>query len=112
MQIHKSLIAAAAMLTTGHASALDPKGYQGVHTSYLVEFSSVDKEDPLHHEAMGFCLGYINAALNYHAALTTGTRIDPIACLPSDVTREAVVVYIGGNYDRSYGIVFAMHSFK
>ena len=94
MQIHKTLIVAAAMLTVQQAAALDPKGYQVIHTSHLVELCSVDEADPLHHEAMGFCLGYIDAALDYHAALTARSRFDPIACPPSDVTREEVVVVL------------------
>lgn len=43
---------------------------------------------------MGFCLGYIDAAIDYHAALTAGLKYDPIACPENTVTREEVVVVL------------------
>ncbi|MGD8956542.1 MAG: Rap1a/Tai family immunity protein [Chromatiaceae bacterium] len=94
MQIHKMIIVAAAMLVAGQAAALDPKGYQVIHTSQLVEICSLDEADPLYNEAMGYCLGYVDAALHYHAALTVGSRSDPIACPPSTITREEVVIVL------------------
>ena len=94
MQIHKTVIVAAAMLVAGQAAALDPKGYQVIHTSHLVELCSLDEADPLYHEAMGYCLGYVDAALDYHAALTSGSRYEPIVCPPSAITREEVVIVL------------------
>jgi len=40
---------------------------------------------------MGFCLSYVDAAMDYHAALTAGPKYDPIACPETAVTREEVV---------------------
>lgn len=94
MQIHKIVLAATSLLVAGQATALDPKGFQVVHTGQLVELCSVSVEDPYYDAAMGFCYGYIDAAMDYHAALTAGDKYAPIVCPDAEVTREEVVVIL------------------
>jgi len=43
---------------------------------------------------MGFCLGYIDAALDYHAELTAGPGNDPLTCPGDSITREEVVTVV------------------
>lgn len=50
--------------------------------------------EPLHDAAMGFCLGYVDAVLDYHAALTAGPNNAAIACPHGTVTREEVVAVV------------------
>ena len=64
-----------------------------VHTTRdLIELCAVSPDDPVYPAAMGFCLGYVDAAMDYHAALTAGPKYDAIACPKGTTTREEVVV--------------------
>jgi hypothetical protein len=92
MQIHKTFIAITAMLASSQAVALNPEGFQVETTGHLVELCSVSRDDPLYNAAMGFCLGYVDSAIDYHQALTAGDKYDPIACPEIEVTRENLVV--------------------
>jgi gamma-glutamyl phosphate reductase len=74
---------------------VDYTSFAGViFESTLIELCSVSADDPVYPAAMGFCLGYIDAAMDYHAALTAGPKYDPIACPETAVTREQVVVVL------------------
>ena len=96
MQVHKIFIAIAAMLAASQAAALNPQGFQVENTGHLVELCSVTADDPLYSAAMGFCLGYVDAAIDYHQAMTAGDKYAPIACPDTEVTREGlVVVFLG-----------------
>jgi hypothetical protein len=91
MRIQKTLIAITAMLVSSQAAALNPEGFDVTNTGHLVELCSVSADDPLYIAAMGFCLGYIDAAIDYHQALTAGDKYAPIACPDTEVTREQLV---------------------
>jgi hypothetical protein len=94
MRINKIILAAVALLVSSQAVALNPTGFKVKTTSHLAELCGVSVNDPLYEAAMGFCFGYIDAALDYHAALTEVKSRDPLTCPPSDVTREEVVVVV------------------
>ena len=57
----------------------------------LVVLCSASEDDPAFEAARGFCLGYIDAALDYHAALTAGPKYPAIVCQDGSVSREEVV---------------------
>ena len=40
---------------------------------------------------MGYCLGFVDAAHDYHAAVTSGDLLKPIACPGHETTRKEVV---------------------
>ena len=63
-------------------------------TADLIELCSVSADDPIYEAAMGFCLGYIDAAMDYHAALTEGPKYDAIACPKEAVTRDELRVVL------------------
>jgi len=61
----------------------------------LVELCTVAESDPDHGAARGFCYGYLDAALDYHGALTAGAAFKPIACPHPEVTRaEVLTVFV------------------
>lgn len=91
MQLIRHAIALAAVVASTQTLAVTPENYDVMTTGDLIELCSVSADDPLYDAAMGFCLGYIDAALDYHAALTAGQKYAPIACPDSTVTREEVV---------------------
>jgi hypothetical protein len=94
MKTGKAALLCVAMTLSGQVPALEPKGFEVTSTAHLLDLCSVSADDPLYSAAMGFCLGYIDAALDYHAALTAGEKYDPITCPATQVTREEVVVVV------------------
>ena len=52
------------------AAALSPEDFKVTRTSELVKLCDVSADDPLYDSARGFCLGYLDAAWDYHQALT------------------------------------------
>ena len=94
MKIFRYVITLAALATASQALAATSQTRHVESTADLVELCSVSVGDPLYDAAMGFCLGYIDAAIDYHAALTAGPKYDPIACPENTVTREEVVVVL------------------
>jgi hypothetical protein len=84
-------IVLAAIAAASQLPAATPAPRQVRTTGDLVELCSVMPEDPSYPTAMGFCLGYIDAVLDYHAALTAGARFNPVVCPHAGVTREQVV---------------------
>lgn len=57
----------------------------------LVEYCGVTETDPESHTAIAFCYGYIDAALDYHHAITADGE-GRIACPPGTVSRQEVAV--------------------
>lgn len=94
MKLIRSVIALVVLVTAGQASAATPQSRHVETTSDLIELCGMSAGDPYYAAAMGFCLGYIDAAMDYHAALTAGPKYDPIACPETAVTREQVVAVL------------------
>ena len=92
MRIVKAAMAALLIALSGQAQALDPRGFDVVNTGHLVQLCSVTAGDPLYNEAMSFCLGYIDAAIDYHRAMTAGDKYAPVACPDAEVSRKELVV--------------------
>jgi len=91
MQLTRYAIALAAVVASASALAERPAAKHVASTGDLIELCSVSADDPSYAAAMGFCLGYIDAALDYHAALTAGKKFHAIVCPDPEVTREEVV---------------------
>ena len=91
MKKHSLLLAVAGMLAASQVLALNPAGFQVNTTGHLVELCSVSAGDPHYDAAMGFCLGYVDAAMDYHQALTAGEKYKPLACPDIEVTREILI---------------------
>ena len=94
MRISKAALAALFVAVSGQVQALNPDGFKVTSTAHLLELCNIPADDPLYSASMGFCLGYIDAALDYHAALTAGENYNPITCPAAEVTREEVVVVV------------------
>jgi hypothetical protein len=94
MKLVRYVIALAILSAATQALAGAPQDYQVKTTEDLIELCSVSADDPLYPAAMGFCLGYIDAALDYHAALTAGPKFAAITCPDSTVSREEVAVVV------------------
>jgi hypothetical protein len=92
------LVLASALLASmmfGASAQAAGEGTGGdVSAAKLVEFCQVSKSDSENHASIAFCYGYIDAALGYHAAVTSGPAFDPLTCPPNTVTREQVALVI------------------
>ncbi len=60
-------------------------------TRDLVNLCGVSDSDALHDAAMGYCLGFIDAAHDYHQSITSGELLTPITCPAPEVTRQQAV---------------------
>jgi hypothetical protein len=91
MRIIRPLTTLTALVVSTSALAAPPAGKDVATTRELVQLCSVSADDPAYAAAMGFCLGYIDAALDYHAALTSGEKFEAIVCPGAGLTRQEVV---------------------
>ena len=91
MRYIRQAVAAMAVVVSTQTLAVTQDNYDVTTTGDLIALCSVSVDDPLYNAAMGFCLGYIDAAIDYHAALTAGPKYDPVACPDTEVTREQVM---------------------
>ena len=91
MRLIRHTIALAALVVSTQTLAETLVDYDVPTTGDLIELCSVSVDDPLYEAAMGFCLGYIDAAMDYHAALTAGPKYSAIVCPNGTVSREEVV---------------------
>ena len=91
MQFIRHAIALAAVVASTQILAASQDSHEVNTTGDFVALCDVSTDDPLYHASMAFCLGYVDAVMDYHAALTAGPKYDPIACPDTEVTREEVV---------------------
>lgn len=73
------------------ANAADSDNFKAKTTHDLVALCSVAVGDDLYDAAMGYCLGFVDAAHDYHMAVTAGDLMKPIACPDHTTTRQEVV---------------------
>ncbi len=84
-------VVATLVFASVQAASVSTEDFKVRTTGDLVKLCSASTKDPAYSAARGFCLGYLDAAHDYHAALTAGGEFDPIACPGPDVTRDQVV---------------------
>lgn len=87
----KPLTLALALFAFSAAHAADAGNFATNTTRDLVRLCSVAESNDLHGAAMSYCLGFIDAATDYHAVITSGELLDPIACPKGEVTRGEVL---------------------
>jgi hypothetical protein len=86
-------VSLAAGLAVGPAIALETD-HGRVTAADLVSFCSVAEDDAAYNAAIAFCYGYLDAALDYHAVLTAGSKFDSLTCPPETTSRGAVTVAV------------------
>lgn len=94
MRFIKKTMAMAAIIISSQALAGTSLDHDVPTTGDLITLCSVSADDPAFEAARGFCLGYIDAAMDYHAALTAGPNYDAIVCPQGTVSREEVVAVV------------------
>jgi len=94
MKLIQYMVTLAALIASTHTLATSHESHAVSTTAEFVAICDVSTDDPLYEASMAFCLGYIDAVIDYHAALTLGPKYDPIACPDMEVTREEVVAVV------------------
>lgn len=85
------LLAIALAIATSPAYTANTADFNVNTTRDLVNLCSAQSGDDMYAAAMGFCLGFVDAAHDYHAALTSGDMLKPIACPGHQTSRQEVV---------------------
>jgi hypothetical protein len=94
MKFISHTLAMVAIITSTQTLAGTSLDYDVPTMGDLVVLCNVSADDPAFEAARGFCLGYIDAALDYHAALTAGPKYPAIVCPDGSVSREEVVAVV------------------
>ena len=90
----KGTILALIAVAAGYASpavALDSADFEAKTTRNLVSLCSATWGDEDYQAAMGFCLGYLDAAQDYHRTISSGDLVKPISCPTGPVTRQQLL---------------------
>jgi hypothetical protein len=91
MKFIRNALAMVAIITSPQTLAGTSLNYDVPTMGDLVVLCNVSADDPAFEAARGFCLGYIDAAMDYHAALTAGPKYPAIVCPDGSLSREEVV---------------------
>mgnify|MGYP001551683342 CR=1 FL=1 len=91
MRITELALGAVLVLAAPVASAVNQTDFEVRTTRDLVSLCSATQGSDMYGAAMGYCLGFVDAAHDYHAAITSGDMVKPITCPGHKTTRQEVV---------------------
>jgi hypothetical protein len=77
MQFIRHAIALLAVVASTHTMVASQDSHVVNTTGDFVALCDVSTDAPLYAASMAFCLGYIDAVMDYHAALTAGPTMAP-----------------------------------
>jgi len=69
-------------LVPGLAGAASEKDFEVQTTENLINLCTVSPDDPLYHQAVNFCHGYLVGAYRYYEAAGSGPAGLKLVCLP------------------------------
>ena len=83
-------------LLPGFAGAVTEKDFEAETTQALVNLCTASTEDPLYHQAINFCHGYLVGAYHYYQAQASGPKGIKFVCMPDPEPsrNEAVGMFI------------------
>jgi hypothetical protein len=76
------LLLVAAILFPGFAGAASEKDFEVQSTQNLINLCTAVPEDPLYHQAVNFCHGFLVGAYRYYEAAGSGPAGLKLVCLP------------------------------
>jgi len=76
------LVIMIAFLLPGLAGAVTEKDFEAETTRAIISLCSASPDDPLYHQAINFCHGYLIGAYHYYEAVTTGPTANKFVCMP------------------------------
>ena len=78
------LLLVAAILFPGFAGAASEKDFEVQTTENLINLCTASPDDPLYHQAINFCHGYLVGAFHYYEAAGSGPAGLKLVCLPNN----------------------------
>lgn len=79
-------------LMPGVSAAVDKDDFKVDTTKDLILLCQAPENDPLHEEAVHFCIGFLVGAYHYHAVSTSGEEGKPLVCLPDPAPPRGQVI--------------------
>ena len=76
------LLLAVAISFPGFAGAVSEKDFEAKTTEEMIKLCTVSPDDPLYHQAINFCHGYLVGAYNYYEATSRGPAVIKLVCAP------------------------------
>jgi hypothetical protein len=76
------MLLVAAILFPGFAGAVSEKDFEVQATENLINLCTAAPEDPLYHQAINFCHGYLVGAFHYYETAGSGPAGLKLVCLP------------------------------
>ena len=78
------------------AGAVSESDFKADTTEQIVNLCTVGAEDPLYHQAVNFCHGYLVGAYDYYEAAHSGPKAFRLVCLPDPQPsrNEAIQMFI------------------
>ncbi len=65
------------------AGAVSEKDFEAETTEEMIRLCTASPEDPLYHQAINFCHGYLVGAFHYYEATSMGPAGIKLVCLPN-----------------------------
>ena len=85
------LVLVALLCAPGWAGAVSEDDFDLDTTADLVELCTVPRSDPLHREAVSFCVGFLVGAYHYHVAENAGPAGTLMVCPPDPPPKRSEV---------------------
>ena len=76
------LLLAIGILLPGLAGAASEKDFEVQTTENLINLCTASPDDPLYHQAINFCHGYLVGAYHYYEAVSSGPKGIRLFCPP------------------------------
>ena len=76
------LLLAVAILLPAFAGAASEKDFEVQTTENILNLCTAAPDDPLYHQAVNFCHGYLVGAFHYYEAQTSGSEAIKFVCPP------------------------------
>ena len=64
------------------AGAVSEKDFEGQTTENIINLCTTPPDDPLYHQAINFCHGYLVGAYHYYEAVSSGPKGIRFVCVP------------------------------
>ena len=76
------LLVVIVFLLPGFAGAVTEKDFEAETTQDIVNLCTASTDDPLYHQAVNFCHGYLVGAWDYYEAVSSGPKGIKFVCPP------------------------------
>ena len=91
-----------AFLVPGWAGAVEEDDFVLDTTGDLIDLCTVAPNDPLHEEAVHFCIGYLLGAYHYHVVANSGPKGNRLVCPPDPPPPRVKVVSMFVNWVKKH----------